>query len=254
MERLAIRKIIEVEIQNLNNILEKTPEKMVDIITEFSETPRMLSLLKEKINSNLPEEAASIIHKVKVRYGYLGFQDVFEKLTTWEQQLKTSKSVFRVNEELDLIYSLTTKIIEELLQVGLNMRAKERLTNTNLRLAGKKVLVAEDDEINAMVFEAFISELGGSILLAQDGFEAISKCITGAPDLIFIDVHMPFCGGLDAIKAIRDKGITIPIISLSASSRLNEREESIQAGANDFITKPVNQQVIQKALLQHLML
>lgn len=252
MEKQAIKKIIEVEIQKLQEILGGTPEKLVSIISEFSETPRMMSLLKGKISSNLPDEAAAIIHKVKVRYSYLGFEDVFEKLTDWEQKLKNHQPVPEIEEELESMSVLTDEIIEELLKVGLNMRGNERLNNHNLPLSGKKVLIVEDDEINAMVFDTFICELGGSVLFAQDGFEAINKTMTGTPDLIFIDVHMPFCSGLDAIKAIREKGITIPIISLSASSRLNERNESIHAGANDFITKPVTRQIIQKILHQHL--
>jgi CheY-like chemotaxis protein len=122
----------------------------------------------------------------------------------------------------------------------------------SLLFNGKCILVAEDDEVNAMVFELFIKETGASVIIAKDGHEAIRYSLEKKPDLIFMDVHMPVFSGLEAIREVRSRSVTCPIVSLSASTRLNEQQNSLDAGADDFLVKPVNRGAIVKTLMKYL--
>jgi two-component system, sensor histidine kinase and response regulator len=120
-----------------------------------------------------------------------------------------------------------------------------------LPLSGKRILIAEDDEVNFMVFEVFVEELGGTAIKAADGHEAIRKTTDQTPDFIFMDIHMPYFSGVEAIRFIRSKGIQVPIVALSASTRLQEKQQAIAAGATDFLTKPTKRDVIREILLKH---
>jgi CheY-like chemotaxis protein len=252
MKREEVKETIEKELEKLRNILERTPEKIIEIVDEFiNETPRIIDSIRLKIDDSHFALAIPEIHKVKVRYSYIGFEDIYELLNNWELRFKRNETVPNIQHEISELFNYTQTIIAVLKDLDINSLGKQSKPDAQ-PLIGKKVLVAEDDEINAMVFEAFIQELGGEIMVAQDGFEAINQASAFTPDLIFMDVHMPYCSGVDAIKTIRSKGIQTPIISLSASSRLNERNESLQAGANDFLTKPANRLSIRQALLKHL--
>jgi CheY-like chemotaxis protein len=113
---------------------------------------------------------------------------------------------------------------------------------------GKSVLVVDDDIINASVLEGALLEMGVHVILAFDGFDAMRKLDQCNPDLVFMDVHMPFFDGLEVIRKIRNKGISIPIISLSASTMLNEREGSFMAGANGFLAKPITKDELDRVL------
>lgn len=252
MQKEDIRKIIVAELDKMRTIMESAPDKMNEIISEFNEqTINMLHAVDVSAKIARFSEAASVLHKLKVRYSYFGFEDVYEKLQRWENSLKIGVPIPGISDEIQQIVADTQLMIEVLKTIDPQKLTKD--SDENLYpLVGKKILVAEDDEINALVFESYIQELGGEILMAHDGFEAINQVTESAPDLIFMDVHMPYCNGLDAIKTLRNRGITTPIISLSASSRLNERDESLQAGANDFLTKPANRHAIKQALLKHI--
>ncbi len=193
-----------------------------------------------------------ITNKVKTRYSYFGFDDIFDTLHQLEETFKKEKETEKLPAILDNFYGITSEIIEELKELDQYKNIKSTMTSA-LPLEGKRILVAEDDSVNAMVFEIFITELGAEVIIARDGFEAIGKTLELNPDFIFMDVHMSYCNGLNAIKSLRGKGIKTPIISLSASVHLNEREESMLAGGTDFLSKPADREAIRQVLLTHLM-
>ena len=135
-----------------------------------------------------------------------------------------------------------------------NSNEVNRLDSTlqTLPLWKKKVLIVDDDEVNSTVIGDFAEELGAIVMKAVDGYEAIQCAIENAPDFIFMDLHMPYFGGIESIQLLRQKKIVAPIIALSASTRLHEKQQSIEAGATDFITKPAKREVIHHVLLNYL--
>lgn len=120
------------------------------------------------------------------------------------------------------------------------------------------VLLAEDNPINAMLGKSLLGKLGHSVVHVEDGQQAVNYVagLTDWPDIIFMDLHMPHMGGVEAIKAIRKLEKTsnqpkTPIIVLSADGQAKARHEAIDSGANDFLTKPLNLEAMGKILKNH---
>ena len=101
------------------------------------------------------------------------------------------------------------------------------------------ILVAEDEIIMLKTIELRLKKDGHTVVLCQDGREAVTKIEQLSPDLIITDVMMPFLSGLEIIGNVRKRaGRKIPIIVLSAMGQENVVLEAFQLGADDYITKP----------------
>ncbi|AFZ60064.1 GAF domain-containing protein [Anabaena cylindrica FACHB-243] len=103
------------------------------------------------------------------------------------------------------------------------------------------ILLAEDNEANIITFSSYLEAKGYQIILARDGHEAVNLAKTHQPNLILMDIQMPGMDGLEAMTQIRldPKLINIPIIALTALAMTGDRERCLEAGANDYLTKPV---------------
>lgn len=103
----------------------------------------------------------------------------------------------------------------------------------------KTILIAEDDTSNFYYFKMLFSDTEINIIHAQNGHEAIQKTKENSPDLILMDIKMPKMDGLKAVRTIRKDYPHLPIIAQTAFSMENDEQESLEAGCNDFITKPI---------------
>ncbi|MGB0370380.1 MAG: response regulator [Opitutales bacterium] len=114
----------------------------------------------------------------------------------------------------------------------------------------KKVLVADDHGINIELAIAVLETMGYAGTSAKNGLEAIEKAREVKPDLILLDYTMPVLNGVEACRQIREiEGMdTIPIFFLSGNDELKDRQSAIRAGANDFLSKPFNEQTLKEAL------
>jgi len=117
-----------------------------------------------------------------------------------------------------------------------------------------KVLLVEDNAINRMLSQRFLKNLNTDIEMAEDGREAMNACNRKKFDLIFMDCQMPVMDGFQATLQIRRSHLNqqTPIIALTGLDSENERQACLQAGMNDFITKPFTQEQLQNAILQWL--
>ncbi|OLP20142.1 hypothetical protein BST81_01525 [Leptolyngbya sp. 'hensonii'] len=117
----------------------------------------------------------------------------------------------------------------------------ETLVFFDQQAQGPLVLLAEDNEANVATIVPYLEAIGCRILLAANGVEAIEKTKAHRPELILMDIHMPQLDGLEAIRRIRaDSEIAhTPIIALTALAMAGDREKCIAAGANEYITKPI---------------
>jgi PAS domain S-box-containing protein len=142
---------------------------------------------------------------------------------------------------MNLMYKVLSKLKNEKKVVPVPLEVV--LNKTEERTTGIKILVAEDNIINMFLTKAYLDELvpNVQIIEAVNGKEAVEKYKTESPDLIFMDVRMPELNGIEATKAIRilERDIEIPIIALTAGSLPGEKEKCIQAGMNDFLSKPL---------------
>ena len=112
-------------------------------------------------------------------------------------------------------------------------------------LAGR-VLLVEDNPINAEVAHLWLEELGLHVILAENGKEALAALEQQSVDLILMDLHMPGMTGQETSRAIRqreaadDEARPIPIIALSADVGEETRANCLNAGMNDYLSKPLN--------------
>ncbi len=110
-----------------------------------------------------------------------------------------------------------------------------------------RILLAEDNVVNQKLATLMLSKAGYTVEVASNGIEAVEK-YTGDPDgydLIFMDVQMPEMDGKEATEKIREKGFhDVPIIAMTAHAMKGDREMCIEAGMNDYMTKPIKRDVV----------
>jgi CheY-like chemotaxis protein len=132
---------------------------------------------------------------------------------------------------------------------------KAALTNEGL-----SILVAEDNDINALLARALLERLGHRPTIVANGAAAIESFNaareTGGPyDLVLMDVYMPEVDGMSATRAIRAYEVTgglsrTPILALTATVTAEDREACLKAGMDGFLTKPLEREQLLKALAQ----
>jgi PAS domain S-box-containing protein len=109
-----------------------------------------------------------------------------------------------------------------------------------------RVLLAEDNVINQKVAVRLLEKRGHSVVVAEDGLRAIEEFRKGSFDLALMDIQMPRMGGLEATSAIREiekqTGGYLPIIALTAHAMKGDRELCLQAGMDDYVSKPIQPQ------------
>ncbi|MCL9808777.1 PAS domain S-box protein [Flavobacterium luminosum] len=118
----------------------------------------------------------------------------------------------------------------------------------------KKILVVEDNKINMLLARTLIKKLmpKATIIEAPNGKIAIERFNEFNPDLILLDIQMPVLNGYETAVEIRQLNWDIPIIALTAGTVKGEREKCIDAGMNDYISKPIDKDVFQSLLLKWL--
>ena len=114
-------------------------------------------------------------------------------------------------------------------------------------IKGTKILLVEDNELNAEILTELLTEEGATVLHAADGSKAVEMFVSSAPgdiDVIFMDVQMPVMNGLDASRAIRQSAHPlakqIPIIAMTANAFDEDIRKCLEAGMNAHASKPVN--------------
>ena len=110
----------------------------------------------------------------------------------------------------------------------------------------KKILLVEDDKFNRIMLNRRLELKNFNVLCAHDGQEAIDIAISEIPDLILMDLSIPIKDGLTATKEIKKNKVTmdIPVIALTAHAMDTDKNDALEAGCDEFATKPVKFQVL----------
>ncbi|KAB2873263.1 MAG: response regulator, partial [Burkholderiaceae bacterium] len=123
-------------------------------------------------------------------------------------------------------------------------------------LAGARILMAEDNSVNMMIAVAMLEQWGVVVSQAADGEQALEAVAqaerAGQPfDAVLMDVQMPAMSGYEVTRLLRQRhdAQALPIIALTAAALTSERELALAAGMNAFLTKPIDAQRLQEALL-----
>lgn len=142
------------------------------------------------------------------------------------------------------------------LTIGKEIELTEDLPTTQLEqssLAGKKVLLADDNEINQFVIESILKDWKMVVSLVSNGEEAIHKIASEKFDIVLMDIKMPVINGLEATSYIRKElHSEIPIIALTANSLPVEINKTRDAGMSDFVSKPIDPTLLYSKMLRHL--
>jgi len=110
------------------------------------------------------------------------------------------------------------------------------------------LLVAEDNTVNQMLVEAILESLGVAFVIVADGQEALDAMAAQHFDLVLMDCQMPVVDGLSATSIARARGDTLPIIAVTANAMPGDRERCLEAGMDDYLTKPFKTEDIVRLL------
>ncbi|MFO1095460.1 MAG: response regulator [Planctomycetaceae bacterium] len=105
-----------------------------------------------------------------------------------------------------------------------------------------RVLIADDNQQNRELLEAYLVDEGHEILMAADGRETLDVAVHKQPDLILLDIMMPKLSGYEVCQRLRQDERTkdIPVLVITALKEMGDIEKAVAAGADDFLTKPVH--------------
>ena len=103
----------------------------------------------------------------------------------------------------------------------------------------KKILIAEDNDSN-FILMTYILKKYYQFERAKNGQEAVEMAEKNTYDIVLMDIKMPIMDGLEATKAIKEKFPDLPIIALTANAFDSDRQLALEAGCNDFLSKPVS--------------
>lgn len=104
-----------------------------------------------------------------------------------------------------------------------------------------KILLVEDNEMNRDMLSRRLKRNGYEVVIATDGQQGVEMAASEAPDLILMDMSLPVIDGWEATRQVRENEATrkIPVIALTAHAMAGDREKAIEAGCDDYDTKPV---------------
>ncbi len=164
---------------------------------------------------------------------------------------------------LDGKYNLTSKLNEGTL-ISFTLKLKYDMSDNQIIsidlsdidtsiLKGKRILVAEDLEVNQLLIHDMLLPYNVNIVKCMDGRECIDKFLEVKDiDLILMDLDMPYMDGYEATKTIRQTDKVVPIIAQTAYSQKENRERARKIGFNDFLVKPITTDSLLKIILKHI--
>ena len=152
--------------------------------------------------------------------------------------VKSARSGERLVDETALfLHRVETEMPER------QRRMIRMLHDVDATLQGKSILLADDDMRNSFALRKLLQTRGAKVILAEDGAQALKKLDENPTvDLVLMDIMMPIMDGYEAMRRIRQSKIygKVPIIALTAKAMAEDREACVAAGANEYLTKPLD--------------
>jgi len=164
------------------------------------------------------------------------------------------KPIYHIHvlEVLKKIHGIASPVGSVETRFGLEEKNTQTMTGQHISL---NILLAEDNIINQKVAGNMLRQIGHTFIVVENGKEAVEAFKNKAFDLILMDGQMPVMDGLEATRTIRRLEKTsgdrpqIPIIALTANAMKGDRERFIEAGMNDYLTKPINKKLLARTII-----
>ncbi len=205
-----------------------------------------------------PEQLASIFNPFEQgdnsttrRFGGSGLG-----LAITDHLVRLMGGTISVDSTPDIGSCFTVRLPYRAVLVATEANAKAAQVNADAPrlLAGLRILVAEDVDINRFIMSEILAEVGAEASFAEDGqqaVDAVRKNGAQAYDVVLMDIQMPVMNGLDATRAICQLAPDLPIIGQTAHALAEERAASLAAGMVDHITKPIDPDTLFAMILKH---
>jgi CheY-like chemotaxis protein len=120
--------------------------------------------------------------------------------------------------------------------------------------AQKRILIADDLPLGREFARTALQAIGYEVIEAEDGEQALAKALEFVPDLILLDIHMPFRDGLSVVSELRldPRFARTPILAITATAMKGDRTKGIEAGFTDYVTKPVPLSTLRQIVARYL--
>lgn len=116
------------------------------------------------------------------------------------------------------------------------------MSSTDVDISSSRILIADDIQQNRELLEAYLADEGYEILMAADGQETMRLVDQQQPDLVLLDIMMPRMSGYEVCAHLKADPVrrSIPVLVVTALNEMGDIEKAVEAGCDDFLTKPVN--------------
>lgn len=216
------------------------------------------------IDYHLPDlDGIAISRKIREMNGKAGSEQIILLMN----RSSDDKELSALSEELNIVQLNKPIKIQKLFNVLLKLDGREEeplIQDTNIKelednqTKSEKItiLIAEDNKINMILVKTFLNKIltNANLVEAANGKEAVQLFSSVKPDLVLMDVQMPEMNGYEAATEIRklEKGKRVPILALTAGTLKGEKERCVDAGMDDYLTKPILKDTLQSVLDQWL--
>ncbi len=213
----------------------------------------------ERKSSDLPD-IIFIDHRYFGREGeiekYLDLDTKLILLTTSDKKDKLDE----IKNEIDKIVYKPLNLTKTLKSLDVvheeTKEVKEVLVTNSIIFGNLNVLVAEDNAINQKLIKSVLNGFGIEVTLANNGEEALNHRINHEYDMIFMDIQMPVMGGIEATEKIleyeeKHRKHHIPIVALTANALQGDREKYLNAGLDNYLSKPIELDKLRTLLLEY---
>lgn len=250
-------KLKQILLNLLSNAIKFTHEGNIEVNVSFIEVSKVSSTLNIQVNDTgigIPEDKLDRLFKTFTqvdtsttrKYGGTGLGlSIVQKLV----DLLNGRIEVESTENKGSCFSLSLPLCIPIQKTELNYKQKKVLPLTSRKL---KILLAEDNDINAELITRMIKKNGWSVICATNGLEVLELYEKHTFDLVFMDIQMPHMDGYETTMRIREyekkTNKRTPIIALTANALNEDREKCTAVGMDEFITKPIRSSTLYAAI------
>lgn len=210
--------------------------------------PKRMEELYNRIESGDHEEIKGMVHKLKGFTGSYGMDEIYNIMVEIDGVVKADVlELAKVKEMLKEVNKIINRIPHKYFEEG---EGEDIVEDAHKEYSQLRILIADDSPENLMLLKAYLNQLDYRCETVKNGQEAIDKIKVNDYDILFLDMQMPVLNGLETMELLNSeyKDKKIFVIAITADSTAMTREKILEAGADHFMTKPIEQRVLKEVL------